>query len=242
MSQNPDCGGDAAAYVLGALDAHELAAYQRHLQSCSVCQADVESLQQLANSLPMSAPQYQAPKQLRKRVMAEVHADARSRRQTSRPQTVPLAIPRGHVPRYRAGLVGGVTALILVLAVVLVGVTAGGSSKQPAPGPVSSARVYPASTGSGQHIGELIVNGGHGELIVHDLKQLGRSQTYEVWLERPGGSPEPTSALFNVSSNGDGDITVPEDLHGINELLVTREPAGGRAVPTTAPVVVARIS
>ena len=231
MSETPDCGGDAAAYALGALDDHELDAFRRHLQTCSVCQADVESLQQLAGTLALSAPQYPMRRQLRRRVMAEVRADARAQRQLARaPSGVP-GVPRGFVPRYRAGVVGGVAALVLVLAVVLVGLTASGPRHA-----TGTPGVYSASVGSAQ----LIVRGDRAELIVHHLTHLSPSRTYEVWLQHAGGPPQPTSALFNVSSNGDASVSVPQ-IRGAKVLMVTREPAGGRAKPTLPALVVTHI-
>ena len=37
MSENRDCGADAAAYVLGALEPAEAEAFRRHMTSCVVC-------------------------------------------------------------------------------------------------------------------------------------------------------------------------------------------------------------
>ena len=69
MSGERDCGADAAAFVLGALEPSEAEAFRRHMASCVVCRDEVASLQQVADVLPMSAPQYDVPRGLRKRVM-----------------------------------------------------------------------------------------------------------------------------------------------------------------------------
>jgi anti-sigma factor RsiW len=37
METDLDCGKDAAAYVLGALDDLEAAAFRRHMASCEAC-------------------------------------------------------------------------------------------------------------------------------------------------------------------------------------------------------------
>jgi anti-sigma-K factor RskA len=143
-------------------------------------------------------------------------------------------VPRSQVPRYRPGLVGGAVALVLVLAVVLVGLSAGGT-RTPA---VSAHPAYSAYIGSG----EVIVDPGHGELVVRHLTPLSRKRTYEVWLERAGGKPQPTRVLFNVSAGGYGDVTVPESLNGISRILVTNEPANGSAHPTTPAVFGVKLS
>ena len=51
-----DCGGDAAAYVLGALEPLEVDAFRAHLAGCIVCRDEVAALQQVADALPMAAP------------------------------------------------------------------------------------------------------------------------------------------------------------------------------------------
>ena len=235
-------GGDAAAYALGALDDGELDGFRRHLQTCSVCQADVQSLQQLTDVLGMSASQYPAPRGLRRRVMADVRADARrqlaARRVSDRRDVGGLSVGRlsaggglraglGLGAPRRAGLVGAGAALVLVLVVVLVGLTVSNSNR-------TTTHVYRASVGTAS----VVVSGGHGELIVHRLKQLTVAQTYEVWEKRSSGSPQPTNVLFNVSATGDSAVSVPGSMQGVREIMVTKEPSGGRVKPTTPAVVV----
>jgi anti-sigma-K factor RskA len=234
MSLTPDCGTDAAAYVLGALDAPELRDFTRHLSDCSICQAEVESFQQLVNVLPESVPQYAAPTALRRKVVADVRRDALAHGQLTQRSNPGRLRARGDwlpewartpVPRFHAGLVGSAVAVVLVIAVVLVGVTAGGATSK-------AGVVYKASVGSG----DVVISGGHAQLIVHRLSHLPASKTYEVWLERAGGKPQPTSVLFNPSSTGDDGVRIPDSLSGIAKVLVTQEPAGGTAKPTTRPV------
>jgi hypothetical protein len=57
-----------------------------------------------------------------------------------------------------------------------------------------------------------------------------------VWLARSSASPQPTDALFGVTSSGSGSVSVPGDLHGVHEVMVTREPLGGTSRPTTSPL------
>ena len=67
-------------------------------------------------------------------------------------------------------------------------------------------------------------------------------QIYEVWIKRPNQSPSPTSALFSVTTNGDGDVDVPGSLRGVDEVMVTPEPAGGTTVPTHPAVIQADLT
>src|SRR6185437_13184494 len=75
-----ECGGDVAAYALGALDASEAEAFRRHLQTCTVCQEELTSFQKVVDELPLSAPRHKAPAALRRKVMRDVNADARAAR------------------------------------------------------------------------------------------------------------------------------------------------------------------
>jgi hypothetical protein len=59
---------------------------------------------------------------------------------------------------------------------------------------------------------------------------------YEVWLSR-GTAPEPTDALFGVTTHGSGAVAVPGSLHGVKEVLVTSEPLGGSLHPTSTPLI-----
>ncbi len=59
---------------------------------------------------------------------------------------------------------------------------------------------------------------------------------------RPGQPPAPTSALFSVTADGDGNVGVPGNLSGVRFVMVTPEPVGGSRVPTHPAVVRAQLS
>src|SRR5436305_13614190 len=69
MPGKHDCGGDAAAYVLGALEPEEAEAFRRHLASCVVCRDEVAAFQHTANALAMAPPQRREPPARKRRVM-----------------------------------------------------------------------------------------------------------------------------------------------------------------------------
>ena len=89
---------------------------------------------------------------------------------------------------------------------------------------------------------EVRVAGGRAELILRGFPPPPAGDVYEIWLKRAGRAPSPTPVLFSVTSAGTGDVGVPADLHGVRQMLVTPEPAGGSLVPTHAPVIVAHLS
>lgn len=224
MSQTCECDGNSAAYVLGALDGPELATFERHLRTCTVCREEIASLQGVANVLGMAAAQYPVPKRLRRRVLDDVRADARERTRAQRSLRAPARAPARAL--YRPGLAVAGAMCVLLVALLLGGLTA-----------PPRARLVRASVGAAA---VMVTHNGHDELIVRRLAPLSSAWTYEVWLERGSGKPQPTRDLFNVSPSGTGAVDLP-NLAGVSKVMVTRERAGGTAVPTSAPVIVAKL-
>jgi anti-sigma-K factor RskA len=220
MSGVHDCGGDAAAYVLGALTPEESEAFRAHLETCAICQQEVESFEHVGDVLGMAAPAHQPSKSLRKQVLKEVHADVRTRKARARS-------PRGY--RFSRPVFAGAMAAVLAAA-VFAGVQIAS--------PGNSVRVFHATVGDAE---VRLVSDSYAELTVHHLRQPTDNRIYEVWLQNSRGELAPTKALFSVTSSGDGVVDVPGNLKDIKAVMVTEEPAGGRNVPTTKPVIVTPI-
>src|SRR5436305_742819 len=72
-----DCGGDPAAYVLGALEPEEVDTFRAHMETCVVCRDEVVAFERTADALALAVPQYRAPRGLRRRVLRVVRAEAR---------------------------------------------------------------------------------------------------------------------------------------------------------------------
>ncbi|MGI9185762.1 MAG: anti-sigma factor domain-containing protein [Solirubrobacteraceae bacterium] len=213
-----ECGDDVAAYALGALKGDELARFERHLESCIVCPDELAAFQQVVDLLPISIPEQPAPKALRRRVLAGVsrdvkrHAGARQ----SRSWPLPLGLP-GPALAFGAAL----AAVVIAVGGLELGASVRGGSQIFH----SHARASGASAA-------VRVSGGRAELVVHHFAPPPSGQIYEVWLNRPHRKPQPTSALFSVTARGDGTVDVPGNLDGVQQVMVTREPAGGSRVPT----------
>jgi anti-sigma-K factor RskA len=76
-------------------------------------------------------------------------------------------------------------------------------------------------------------------LRVERLPVQRRGRVYQVWLAR-GKRVEPSS-LFAVRSDGTGAAAIPSRLAGVQAVMVSQEPEGGSAQPTTKPVLVAKL-
>ena len=224
-----DCGGNAAPYVLGALTPEEHQAFADHLSSCAVCREEVSALQMVTASLPATAPQVAAPRKLKRRVMSEVRADARAAESMeSAGRARSTGTRRRWLPALAPVALG--LAAVALLAVLVIGTGSG-----------SSSRVVQAQVTAPGASASVLTSGGHAQIVVANMPQVRAGRVYEVWIKR-SGAPAPTDALFTVSSHGDATVAVPGNISGVKELLVTSEPLGGSHVPTTTPVVVAKLS
>jgi anti-sigma factor RsiW len=219
-----DCGGDPAAYVLGALERDEVEAFRAHMETCVVCRDEVTAFQRTVDALSTSVPQYQAPKALRRRVLRAVQAEPRAQPRPRRALAASWFSPRPAL--------AGLAALAVALAVVI-GVTVGASG---------GARTVQASVVGLPGAAQVRVAHGRAELIVEHLPPPPSGHVYEVWLKRGAAAPAPTPTLFSVTLTGSADVGVAGSLRGVTQVMVTPEPAGGSLVPTHAPVIVARIA
>ena len=231
----------AAAYVLGALPADELEAFETHLASCAACREEVDELAPAAQALPTSVEPMAPPPELRGRIMTEVHREAEllaaAGPDADRAATAPRRRPRLRWARGLPRLAPVAAALLLA-----VGVAAGiglaqlaGDDGQTFTAQVDASRAPDAGV-------QIEVDDGAATLTAHGLPEPPSGRVYQVWLKRPGRAPEPTSALFTPSRDGTATATVPGSMEGVEQVLVTDEPRGGSRMPTRQPLIAAALS
>jgi anti-sigma-K factor RskA len=217
------CGGDVAAYALGALEPAEAKAFEAHLETCAACRDELAAYQAVVDVLPMSAPQHEAPRRLRRRVLSTVRAEARARGDKH-----PARRSRRQVAVALAAVLVTVVVAVVALAV------SGGSSPH--------TRVYAARVTGSSGSAKVTITGNQAQLVVRHFPPPPAGKIYEVWVARRGRAPTPTGALFSVPASGNSNVALPRDLHGVHLVLVTPEPAGGTRVPTHAPIITAALS
>ena len=232
---------DVASYLLGALDADERTAFERHLETCHVCQDECARLEPAAEALPRSVEQYEPPPSLKHALMEKVHADA-----PDAAAATPASARRSLADRL--GLTGGrgrlspQFAAVAATFVLVVGLVAGyaisNGGSDGAATRTLAASVDTTRVGDG-HAALVVGGSGAGQLRVSAMPQPRTGQVYEIWVERRG-QVEP-GPLFSVDRNGNGVGALPADLDGVTRVMVTRERAGGARQPTEAPVVSAKI-
>jgi hypothetical protein len=235
MGEHRDCGMDAAAYVLGALEPDELEAFRTHMSTCVVCRDEVNAFQEVVDTLPLLAPTQPVPRGLKRRVMAGVRAEPRqstSAKGTKARRRLPFQLPSIFTALPAPVLAASILVLAAVVALGAIALSSGGGS---------GTHVYSASV-VGQGNAKLRVTGGRGELVLTGMPAPPGNDIYEVWLQRGSQPPTPTTALFSVTSDGSATVGVPGNLHGVGHVLVTPEPPGGSKAPTHTPVIVASLS
>ncbi len=152
-------------------------------------------------------PAPQAPEWLRRNVLADVRGvrPGRSAGEQRRRTAMHLGL-------------GAVLGAALVLALMS---AFGGQGSTPLGAPTHAARASLRRAGM------------RAELVVYDMPQPPIGEVYELWLVRSRGAPEATDELFTVTSSGSGFVEIPGGLRGVAKVIVTSEPLGGSAHPTS---------
>jgi anti-sigma-K factor RskA len=232
---------DVASYLLGALPEAERGAFERHLAGCAECRRDVEELGVAVDALPAAAPPVTPPPELKQRIMAVVDAEASLLAAAgggadARPQPAP---PRKRLFGRRWALR---PAFALAAAVVLLAVGAAVGGILASGGGESQTVVAQTAGPAAQASGRLEISGDRSRLVLSDFPQPPPGRVYQVWTQRAGQNPEPTDVLWTPLADGSATVSVPGSLNGVQKVLVSAEPRGGSAAPTSMPVLAATLS
>lgn len=237
-SPAPDHGewaDSVGAYLLEALPDGERASFEVHLEACPTCREDVASLQMATDALPVSVEPLVPPPALKARIMAVVEAEAELLAAASGPRA-DLAEPKRRRRRFSLPSVRPAFALACALALLVLGGLGGALLDGGGDGTDNEAdRTVAASVERGDATAKLVVGKDASRLEVAGLSAPPEGRVYQVWTQRPGGKPEPSTALFVPRSNGTASVAVPGSLDGVEQVLVTDEPSGGSDAPTRTP-------
>jgi anti-sigma-K factor RskA len=229
IGDHPD-RDDLVAYSLEALDAREAAAVEAHAPTCARCTRELEALAPAVAVLGESVEQLEPPPELRKRVLAEVHADVARSAEVRDP--VP---PRPRRRGWRGLLTRPAVAVGVAIAAAAIGgyVIAGNGG-----GEGGGAQTVPvvAEQGIG---GTLAVGDNTSMLDLHGLHKLSGRQVYQVWVAR--GSNVKPSSNFIPDSSGRAMTAVDGQLTSGTKVMVTREPHPGEPAPTTPVLLTATV-
>lgn len=204
---------DVEAYVLGALDQHEAAAFEDHLQTCAPCRTELASyapVRRALDAIERPVPRLPAP-----------------------------AI--GRFTRARRRATWRNLALAASLALVVVGAFSGGAMRahdEDAAAVAVSAMVAGAVTDlradrAGVHM--RVIVGPHGDqtaIVLSGLSAPSPGRGYQVWVN--GRSP----GMLRRARNGLETLILTGDrVRGARRIGVSDEPAMGSAMRTTPPII-----
>jgi anti-sigma factor RsiW len=236
------------SYVLDAISDTEREEFERHLQHCPACEAEVRGMRETAARLALACA-VTPPARMEQQVLAATYrtrqlpplsAD-RPRRALPRRASSRSAFPRGAFPR------GAVTRRVAVLAAAasvavaaVLGITQLSAQHQLDQARATAiarvvtapdAHVATARTSVGGSV-TVVTSAALREAVVSasGMASLPSSQVYQVWVMSPSGA---RSAGLMHGSSLLASAVRPGDRIGI-----TVEPADGTARPTTTPVAV----
>jgi len=209
--------------AVGALEASDRDVMERHVATCAACTQMAARYADLASLLPAALEPVPPPARLRRRLMAQVYAEASA--STALPWWRRLIAA---IPANRAFTAVGAVA---VVAAVAFGIWAIAGRGEP-PAPV----VYTVSGTTATGTLEVAGGGTQAVLTVKGLEALPSSEVYEVWLIPPQGSPKGVAFLSPEVRGGAWTAVVPENLAGYKSIAATVEPAGGSTTPSNTEV------
>lgn len=211
---------ELAAYLLGALEPGEAAELERHVAGCEECRNELRWLRPAVQMLPETVEQVEPPVELRARLMEQVRSEGGSSSEPS----------RGPFLQRRLG----VRPLVGLAALALIGAAIAGYAIRDSGSGGDATTTVVAGHAPGV-TAEMVSQGDSGTLHLANLHQLPRGEVLQAWVRR-GERVVSAKTLFVPNADGTATATI-EDMHGVNAVMVTVEPHGGSAQPTSEPIV-----
>ena len=258
-STQADGHGDAAAYLLGALDPVARSRFEAHAATCAECIAELAELRPVADTLGLAVAQQSPPARLRQRLLLRAHLMT----QESAPPPAAAAAPRPipapptasspwwqRAQRYSAGLAA--TSLVVALASSALAFT---SQRQLADAaqraeyasaqlndtlqivyqPNMVARVLNGMDGAPQATGKVMLTPDRNKAVViaYSLPRLSKNESYQCWLTNQENK-RVDGGLFRPDESGKAYwvLKAPEMMARYRWMNVTKESAKGSATPT----------
>lgn len=253
----------SGAYVLDALSEPERDSFERHLQHCPLCAAEVRGLRETAARLGL-AKTLDPPPQLRPQVLAAAYRTRQlpppvgdriglDRRRTRARKL--FAVSPGHaqhgaqrrplgrplVPR-----LAGALAAAAVVVVATLGISQSVTRHQPGGAPAASAaisrivtapdaRTETERTSAGGTV-TVVVSADRQAAVVSaaGMRSLPAAQTYQLWVMGPHGGARSAGLL---SGTGRAGPVLASGVEPGDQIGITVEPVGGTSSPTTVPVI-----
>jgi len=218
------------SYVLDAVSDAERKEFERHLQHCPTCDAEVRGLRETAARLARTCAMT-PPARMEQQVLAATY---RTRQLLPLPAGRPRRIPR--IPR-RVAVLAAAAGVAVAAGLGITQLSAQHQLDQARATAIArvvtapDARIDTAPTSAGGSVTVVTSAALHESVVsASGMASLPSGRVYQVWVMSPSGAR--SAGLIHGSSLLASAVR-PGDRIGI-----TVEPAGGTAQPTTTPVAV----
>jgi anti-sigma-K factor RskA len=212
-----------APYALDALDEDERAEFERHLESCEDCRAQLAELQEAAGALAY-AESSEPPPELRARILDAARENGKI-----------IQIPRRRW-LFPATVATAAAAAVAAIAVGLWAVSLSRDLDRERSAKASYARALQLLGGGAQVTpladaegGLLVAGDGEAALVVCGLERAPEGRTYEAWVLE--GQTTRPAGLFPGGS-GCPPVLLERNVPRGAQVAVTLERAGGAPRPT----------
>jgi len=221
------------SYVLDAVSDAERKEFERHLQHCPTCDAEVRGLRETAARLARTCAMT-PPARMEQQVLAATY---RTRQLLPLPADRPHRIPRiPRIPR-RVAVLAAAAGVAVAAGLGITQLSAQHQLDQARATAIArvvtapDARIDTAPTSAGGSVTVVTSAALHESVVsASGMASLPSGRVYQVWVMSPSGAR--SAGLIHGSSLLASAVR-PGDRIGI-----TVEPAGGTAQPTTTPVAV----
>jgi anti-sigma-K factor RskA len=224
---------DAAAYVLGAMTELENEAFRvKVMRDCELGRY-VESMERVGDVMLMSSPPVAVPDSIGVAILEEARRDLAAQEILESPRggTVPHRASRGS--RILRPLAFAASLLVIAIGAFAIG---GGFDSQSSTAPLAanfSAPTVPDMSG------EVKATDGGAVVEVDGMDSDLNGDVYQLWVQHDNKVyPAP---VFSVSSDGSGHAFIDRALSDGDTVMITREPEGGSAEPTSKPIAAAQV-
>jgi anti-sigma factor RsiW len=212
----------SALYALDVLDDDERASFERHLDECERCRAELDGLRDAAGSLAFAVEGPAPPDVLRSRILEAARAE--------RPNVVPLRPRRSFAVSVAAAVAVAASAAAVALGVWAASLHRSLSHEHTTVSVLSDPRARHIQLRGAR--GQLVVAPSGQAVLAVDLPKLPKGKTYEAWVA------DPDVRRAGIFSGRTTTLRVP--VRRGAQVLVSVERAGGTDAPTTTPIVSAR--
>lgn len=228
-----------AAYAVHALDEHESATVEQHVESCESCRAELDQFRVTAAALgaDIAAP----PEAVWRRIESSLN-DSKNTRSGDGSHVFPLAVTRqrrstARWPAYAIPIAAAVAVLMIGLGAIATLNDDGSSESQLAEAaeraisaPGAQQMTMRSADGSLQ-ANAVLLPSGNGYVTNVNLPEPPEGRTYQLWVIL---GDTPVSAGLLGRSPGTSTFAAPNGASGI---AITEEAEVGSVAPTTKPVV-----